>query len=320
MNTIVVGGAGFIGSHFVDRLLAEEQGRVRVFDNFSSGREWHLRHHHGLVRFSIVRGDVHDLSLLHDAMDGFDRVIHLASNPDIAKAIEDPTIDFDQGTALTNSVIEAARRAGVSEVLYASGSGVYGDLGVQEAEEDFGPLCPTSPYGASKLAGEALMSAYSAMFGVKTSVFRFGNVVGPRQTHGVGFDFIRRLRRDPTHLNILGDGNQSKPYIHVDDVVTAVLQMSATRESRHETFNVASNDTVTVKKIARLALDVLNIDANQCEFRFSGGDRGWQGDIPVVRLSTERIRSRGWRCALSSSEAVRSAMHSLAVDDAAGRF
>lgn len=320
MNTIIVGGAGFIGSHFTDRLLAEGDANVRLYDNFTSGREWHYAHHVSDPRLSVVRGDVEDLSRLAEAMAGFTRVIHLASNPDIAKAMTDPTIDFHQGTALTNSVVEAARIAGVKEILYASGSGVYGDLGEHEAEEDHGPMVPTSPYGASKLAGEALLSAYSAMFGIAASAFRFGNVVGPRQTHGVGFDFIRRLRRDPTRLEILGDGRQSKSYVHVDDVVSAVLGMSRDRLAPYEVFNVATGDYITVREIADLALEVLGIDAADCAFSFTGGDRGWKGDVPIVRLSTARIRGRGWRCSLSSSEALKAAMVSMADDDALGRL
>ena len=156
-------------------------------------------------------------------MDGHDTVVHLASNPDIAAAVTNPAIDFDQGTALTNNVVEAMRTTSAQRLLYASGSGVYGDLGHTEAHEDHGPLLPGSTYGASKLAGEALICSYVAMFDLTACAFRFGNVVGPRQTHGVGFDFVRRLRKDPTVLSILGDGSQSKSYIDVGDVVSAVL-------------------------------------------------------------------------------------------------
>ena len=315
-----MGGAGFIGSHFVDRLLLDVNAEVHIFDNFTSGREWHFEQHIDNPRFKVIRGDVEDTSALATAMSGFNRVIHLASNPDIAKAMIDPTIDFFQGTALTSSVVEAARISGVNEILYASGSGVYGDLGEIEAEENQGPMIPSSPYGASKLAGEALLSAYSAMFGIKCSAFRFGNVVGPRQTHGVGFDFIRRLRREPHHLEILGDGQQSKSYIHVDDVVSAVLLMSSTRVNDFEVFNVATGDYITVNEIALLALEVLNLSKETTIFSFTGGDRGWKGDVPIVRISTERVRSRGWSCTKLCSQALRSAMESMVLDDEKGRF
>src|SRR5262245_31235790 len=228
---IIVGGAGFIGSHFCDRLLGEEGGAVRVtlYDNFSSGREWHFAHHASDSRLRVVRGNAEDTAALAAAMQGHDVVIHLASNPDIARAATEPTIDFSQGTALTQSVVEAMRTTSAKRVLYASGSGVYGDLGSHEAGEDHGPLVPVSTYGASKLAGESLIASYAAMFGLSGCSFRFGNVVGPRQTHGVGFDFARRLLADAAKgdgkivLRILGDGKQSKSYIHVDDVVRAVM-------------------------------------------------------------------------------------------------
>src|SRR5262249_35057567 len=210
----------FIGSHFTDRLLADDSiTAVTVYDNFSSGREWHYEQHLSHPRFRAIRGDVKDLDLLTTAMNDHDIVIHLASNPDIARAATDPEIDFREGTSLTNNVVEAMRRSKTTTILYASGSGVYGDLGEIEAGEDYGPLVPISTYGASKLAGEGLISAYCHMFDLTGRAFRFGNVVGPRQTHGVGFDFLRQLLSDPHKLRILGDGTQSKSYIHVTDVV-----------------------------------------------------------------------------------------------------
>ncbi|TMB86983.1 MAG: NAD-dependent epimerase/dehydratase family protein, partial [Chloroflexi bacterium] len=226
-RVLIPGGAGFIGSSFVDRLLADDDvEQVTVFDNFSSGREWHLERWRDERRLRLVHGEITELDTLTSAARGSELVIHLASNPDIARAATEPTIDFDQGTALTNNVLEAMRRAAVRTILYASGSGVYGDLGEIEVHEDHGPLVPISTYGASKLAGEALISAYCHMFDMRGLVFRFGNVVGPRQTHGVGFDFIRSLREAPGRLRILGDGTQSKSYVHVDDVVAAVLLAS----------------------------------------------------------------------------------------------
>ena len=170
-----------------------------------------------------MRGDVGDLDLLIDAMRGSEPVIHLASNPDIARAATEPSVDFDEGTRLTHQVVEAMRPSSTQRILYASGSGVYGDLGEYEATEDYGPLIPVSTYGASKLAGEALIASYCYMFGLIGCAFRFGNVVGPHQTHGVGFDFLRRLLHDPSQLEILGDGSQSKSYVHVSDVIDAVL-------------------------------------------------------------------------------------------------
>jgi UDP-glucose 4-epimerase len=320
-NICIVGGAGFIGSHFVDRLLDEALVEsVTVFDNFSSGREWHLDRHAGNGRLRIIRGDVSDFDSLAPAMVGMDTVIHLASNPDIARAAVEPAIDFDSGTVLTHHVLEAMRMSGATRIMYASGSGVYGDLGEEEVDEDHGPLLPISTYGASKLAGEALISAYCHMFGLRGFVFRFGNVIGPRQTHGVGYDFLRRLSSDPGHLLILGDGRQSKSYIHVADVVEAVL-LAVTRNSAPvATYNVATGDYITVGEIARMAVEVMGLDPEGTEFEFSGTDRGWKGDVPVVRLSTKRVRALGWTNTMSTREAMRASLESMLKEVSSGKL
>jgi UDP-glucose 4-epimerase len=317
---LIVGGAGFIGSHFTDHLLADSSvTAVTLFDNFSSGRAWHFEAHLSDPRLRVVRGDVGDLSRLANAMIGHDVVIHLASNPDIARAATEPEVDFYQGTLLTNNVVEAMRRTGVGRILYASGSGIYGDLGEIEAHEDHGPLVPISTYGASKLAGEALVSAYCAMFGLSGCALRFGNVVGPHQTHGVGYDFVRRLLADPTRLNILGDGNQSKSYIHVSDIVSAVLHAHRFCPKDFEAYNVATGDYITVTQIAKLAVDCLGLPVAP-HFEYSGGDRGWKGDIPIVRLNTDRIRELGWSCQRGTRGALRDSLLSLIEDARAGRI
>src|SRR5579863_5222905 len=276
----IAGGAGFIGSHFTDRLLCDRSVEaVTLYDNFSSGREWHYAHHTHDSRVLVVRGDLKDMATLGRAMAGHDVVIHLASNPDIARAAAEPDIDFREGTFLTQQVVEAMRRAGVPRLLYASGSGVYGDLGNYEAEEDYGPLIPVSTHSASKLAGEALIASYCAMFGLTACAFRFGNVVGARQTHGVGFDFVRRLHTQPDRLRVLGDGRQSKSYIYVEDVVEAVLLAHQTShgaaEKPFEVYNVATGDYVTVTEIAQLAIEVAGLPEDQVRLEYTGGDRGW---------------------------------------------
>jgi UDP-glucose 4-epimerase len=319
-SVFVVGGAGFIGSHFVDRLLGEETTRrVTIFDNFSSGREWHYSHHRSDPRFTVVRGDVKDLGALRSAMDGHEVVIHLASNPDIARAATEPDIDFREGTYLTQNVVEAMRQSSAKCVLYASGSGVYGDLGEVEAGEDHGPLAPISTYGASKLAGEALITSYVHMFGLSGCSFRFGNVVGPRQTHGVGFDFLRRLLKDPSELSILGDGTQSKSYIHVTDVVDAVLVAHRRSTKPIEVFNVATGDYITVREIAELACECLGLGPGKTRLSFGTGNRGWRGDVPVVRLATDRMRSLGWRCRRNTREALKASLMEMLPDLRAGR-
>ncbi len=250
-RTCIIGGAGFIGSHFVDRLLSDSAvEQVTVYDNFSSGRLWHLAPHQTDARLRVIEGEVEDLETLTSAVADANAVIHLASNPDIARAATEPSVDFDQGTLLTHRVVEAVRRTGVTSLLYASGSGVYGDLGQAEASEDHGPLIPVSTYGASKLAGEALIASYCHMFGLTAWAFRFGNVVGPRQTHGVGYDFVRRLLLDESELRILGDGSQSKSYIHVTDVIEAVFSAWAWGRKPFDVYNVATGDYITVVEIA----------------------------------------------------------------------
>jgi UDP-glucose 4-epimerase len=305
----IVGGAGFIGSYFVDRLLGDPvTERVTVYDNFTSGREWHFAPHAADPRLTVVRDDVQNLDALTHAMKAHDAVVHLASNPDIAKAMSDPTIDFYEGTLLTSNVVEAARASGVGLIIYASGSGVYGDLGDTDAQEDMGPLIPVSTYGASKLAGEALIASYCYMFGIRGRVFRFGNVVGPRQTHGVGFDFIRRLLVDPERLRVLGDGSQSKSYVDVEDVVDAVLLAVRATPEPFRAYNVASGDYITVAEIADLAVEVVGRRKGDTVLEYTGGSRGWKGDVPIVRLDTSRIRSLGWSNRRNSRDAL---MHSM---------
>jgi len=317
----LAGGAGFIGSHFTDRLLCDRGVEaVTLYDNFSSGREWHYEHQLHDPRLKVIRGDVKDLAALERAMAGHDVVIHLASNPDIARAAVEPDIDFREGTFLTQQIVEAMRRTGASRLLYASGSGVYGDLGIYEAEEDYGPLIPVSTYGASKLAGEALIASYCFMFGLTACAFRFGNVVGARQTHGVGFDFVRRLRAQPDRLRILGDGSQSKSYIHVEDVVNAVLTAHELTPGNFQVYNVATGDYITVTEIARLAIEVMGLTEDQVRIEYTGGDRGWKGDVPVVRLNTDRIRSLGWTCRRNTRQALCVSLHAMLDDARLGRL
>lgn len=316
----VVGGAGFIGSHVVGRLLDDTQvERVTVYDNFSSGREQNLKPHLGERRLEVISGDAEDMDRLCPAIAGHDVVVHLASNPDIAAAATDPALDFRQGTVLTQSVCEAVRRSGVDRLLYASGSGVYGDLGELQAAENYGPLEPVSTYGASKLAGEALLSAYSSMFGLKTTALRLANVVGPRQAHGVAFDFVHRLLDDPTALRVLGDGHQSKSYVHVSDVVEAMMLVASSQAEAHSVYNVATEDYLTVTEIARLVLAALGLDLSTVRFDYAGGKRGWKGDVPVVRLTTEKIRGLGWKSRFTSREAIELAVRSMLTEALAGR-
>jgi UDP-glucose 4-epimerase len=312
VKTFVTGGAGFIGSHFVNRLLnSEKTERVVVYDNFTSGQRSYLQALTSDRRLSIMEADLKDAGRIREAMDGCDTIFHLAANPDIAKAITRPDIDFWEGTYLTQNVLEAMRQTGATRIFYASGSGVYGEDPAVDFPESYGPCIPISTYGASKLASESLIAAYCHMFGLVARVFRFANVVGPRQTHGVGYDFIRRLKSDPTALRILGDGTQKKSYVHVDDVLEAIFLVAANAIKSYEVFNVATDDYVTVRQIADLAVAIAGLRPDEVRYDFAGGDRGWKGDVPIVRFDCSKIRALGWRNRRSSAEALSDALEAM---------
>lgn len=303
MNYFIAGGAGFIGSHLVKKILKEEsKSFVIVFDNFTSGQMWHLEEVIDNKRLSIVKGDIKDIDFLVASMKSADCVYHFASNPDISKALTQPDIDFWEGTYLTNNILEAVRRDAVPKLIYASGSGVYGDAGYVETDEDYSPLIPISTYGASKLAGEALISSYCFMFGLNAAAFRFANVVGPNQTHGVGYDFLNKLIKNPVELDILGNGTQSKSYIYVYDVLNAIRLIETKYLKGFSYFNVATNDYITVKEIAEVVLDVMGL--KNTKLNFGEDDRGWKGDVPIVRLNSEKIRNIGWTNKYNSKQAI----------------
>jgi UDP-glucose 4-epimerase len=303
VNYFIVGGAGFIGSNLVKRILSvEDCATVTIFDNFSSGQWWHLNEIKNNPDLTIINDDVKNLDSLITCMTGSEVVYHFASNPDISKAVTHPDIDFWQGTFLTNNVLEAMRINGIKKLVYASGSGVYGDVGYQETDEDYAPLLPISTYAASKLAGEALISAYCYMFDMDAATFRFANVIGPNQTHGVGYDFIKKLRKNPHELEILGDGTQSKSYIYVTDIIDAIRLIETKHLKGYSYFNVATLDYISVTEIADIIVNVLGL--KQVNYKYTGGDRGWKGDVPIVRLNSDKIRKLGWINQYSSKDAM----------------
>ena len=312
MKVFVSGGAGFIGSHLLRRLLQEaDVTQLTVFDNFTSGQWSYLGAMKADPRLEVVKADLKDLSAIEDAMNGASVVYHLAANPDIAKAVTQPDIDFWEGTFLAQNVLEAMRITGTRRIFYTSGSGVYGEDPEVAFPESYGPCEPISTYGASKLACEGLISAYCHMFEFFGRAFRFANVVGPRQTHGVGYDFVRRLKADPHQLRILGDGSQSKSYIHVDDVLEAIFLVGRVPEPRFDIFNVATDDYVTVKEIADIAVAESGLEGSEVRYDFTGGDRGWKGDVPIVRFDVTKIKALGWKARRSSGEAVRDSIRSM---------
>jgi UDP-glucose 4-epimerase len=301
-RVLVAGGAGFIGSHLTHELMRRPDYEVVVFDNFVSGN---LAYLDGLLddpRLRLIHADLQDFEKVTAATHGVEHVYLFAANPDIAAAATDPGVDFWQGTYLTHNVIEAMRVNGVPRITYASGSGVYGDCGARTVDEESGPLIPVSTYGASKLACEAMLAAYAHMFGIHAVAFRFANVVGPRQTHGVTYDFVRRLLERPDRLRILGDGNQSKSYIHVSDVISAMLTISGRGWEGFEVFNAGTGDYVTVTEIADLVVERMELVG--VRYEYTGGSRGWKGDVPIVRFSSDKLAALGWRCGHSSIEAL----------------
>ena len=308
----ISGGAAFIGSHLLSALLkAPATEQVVIFDNFSCGQLSYIQKGADDARVKVVKADLKDLSAVTSAMAGCDTVFHLAANPDIAKAVTQPDIDFWEGTYLTQNVLEAMRITGAQKILYTSGSGVYGENPAVAFAEDYGPSVPISTYGASKLACEGLIAAYCHMFEVTGRAFRFANVVGPRQTHGVGYDFVRRLKADPARLRILGDGTQKKSYIHVEDVLAAIRLADASTTRNYEVFNVATDDYITVTEIADLALRVSGLVSGNVQYEYTGGDRGWKGDVPIVRFDCSKIKALGWKAQRSSAEAVTDAMRAM---------
>jgi UDP-glucose 4-epimerase len=291
MKCFVTGGAGFIGSHMVDRLVSDGH-QVTVYDNLSLGREDFIRHHYGKVGFRFVKGDLLDIDLLRDSMQGCDAVIHLAANSDIVKSAKHTRIDLEQGTIATYNVLESMRSNHVGKIVFTSSSVVYGEVKKLPIAEDYGPLFPISMYGASKLACEALTSAFCHNFGFQSWIYRFANVTGPRVTHGVVLDFYRKLQKNPRELEVLGDGKQAKPYIEVRDVVDGMIFGFTHTTDSVNYFNLGTDGLTPVSVIAHEVLRELGLAGT--EIRYTGGVRGWPGDVSRVSLDMTKLRSLGW--------------------------
>lgn len=308
MKTLVTGGAGFIGSHLCDRLLAEGHV-VTAVDDLSLGRMANIAHLMGRADFTFVQMDVSDQACLtgfcRDA--GFDTVFHLAANSDIARSHADPGVDVSRTFATTISVLEAMRLCAIKDIVFASTSAVYGEA-PGRIREDHGPLAPISHYGAAKLASEGFISSYVENYGLRSWIIRFPNVVGPRATHGAVFDFVGRLHARPDRLDVLGDGKQEKPYLFVTDLVDAmVLAWTHAGEARN-VFNVGASSRTTVAAMARIVVEESGVPAT---IVFGRGDRGWIGDVPRFDYDSSRIRALGWAERLSSDEAVRATARAL---------
>ncbi len=306
---IVTGGAGFIGSHMVDRLLSEGN-EVTVIDNLSSGRMEVLEHHTRNPDFKFTRLDILELEKLKKAISGADIIFHFAANPDVRLGAENTKVHLEQNIIATYNLLEAMRINKQRNIVFTSTSTVYGEATALPTPEDYGPLVPISLYGASKLACEALITSYCHTFEMKSWIFRFANIVGSRSTHGIIVDFVNKLRNNPGTLEILGDGQQRKSYLHVSDCVDAILFALENSHEMANIFNIGSNDTINATEIGEIVVEEMGL--KNVEFSYTGGTRGWKGDVPKMLLSIDKLRSLGWKPAHNSRdsvvEAVRSAL------------
>jgi UDP-glucose 4-epimerase len=304
MKYFITGGAGFIGSHLAEKLI--DLGPVTVYDNLSSGRDNFITHLAEQEGFDFIRAELLDLDTLKKSLRGHDVVFHLAANPDVREAIRKTDIDLKQGTIATYNVLEAMRENGIKKVVFASSSTVYGETSLKPLTEDYGPLLPISLYGASKLACEGLISAFCHIFQMKAWIFRFANIVGPRATHGVIFDFIKKLKRNSIELEILGDGKQQKPYLYVDDCTDGMLYGLRHADEQVNIYNLGANSSTKVSDIAKMLVE--QMDLPNVKFKYTGGNRGWPGDVPQVRFDTSKMERIGWKPGCKSDEAVRKAI------------
>ncbi len=311
MKCIVTGGAGFIGSHLVDRLL-DRGDDVTVIDNLSGGKLEFISPHIPDDRFNLIKADISANDYICKELKGADMVFHLAANPDVKIGAENTHTHLQQNIISTYNILESMRIFGVKSIAFTSTSTIYGEASVMPTPEDYGPLKPISLYGASKLSSEALISSYCHTFDMQSWIYRFANIIGDRSTHGVIYDFIGRLKDDPTKLTILGNGKQSKSYLHVDDCVNAMLHVVNIGKEQVNIYNIGSEDRINVADIARIVADEMKM--NGVKFEYTGGERGWKGDVPFMALSIEKIKATGWKPSHNSEESVRLCVRSMLAD------
>ncbi len=307
MFCIVTGGAGFIGSHIVDTLVAGGDD-VLVIDDCSAGTPENLAQHLTGERVRFIRQNLLDDGW-QEHLKGADRVYHIAADPDVRQSAVTPDSQMKNNITATYRVLEAMRAHGVPELVFTSTSTVYGEATVIPTPETYTPLEPISVYGATKLACEALISSYCHSFDMQAWIYRFANIIGERSNHGVIPDFIHKLRKDPQELEILGDGRQTKSYLEVGECVRAVEFGIDHAHDPVNTFNIGSEDWIDVVAIADIVTEEMNLSG--VRYRFTGGARGWVGDVPKMQLSVERLKALGWRCETTSRESVRTATRAL---------
>lgn len=309
MKYFVAGAAGFISSQIINRLVSLYPDiEIVAYDNLSSGNPRYLNWAiaHGNVRFVVA--DIKDLNTLILYMKDCAVTYHFASNADISKAVIDPTVDFREGTCLTQNILEAMRFNAVKKIIYASGSGVFGNTGEIIADEDYHPMLPISTYGASKLAGEALICSYCHMFDIIGRSYRFANVVGGKSTHGIIKDFVEKLSKNPFYLKILGSGKQKKGYIYVEDVIDGIFMTEKKCTEKYDYFNISPDNQITVKEIADIVVEEMGLDNVKYEY---SGETSWKGDVSLIKMSSNKAKAYGWKCSYTSEEAIRKATREM---------
>lgn len=309
MHCIVTGGAGFIGSHLVDLLLARGD-TVTVIDSMVAGRMKNLEENIGALT-AFKHADLLEDGW-QDLFAGADRVYHIAADPDVRGSARKSFEVYNNNVTATVRVLEAMKEHDVKEIVFTSTSTVYGEADIIPTPETYAPMVPISIYGASKLACEAMISAYAATYDMKAWVYRFANIIGSRSTHGVIYDFVRKLSEDPTRLEILGDGRQSKSYLAVENCVAAMVYAPTVSDGTFNVFNIGSEDWVSVKQIAELIIEEMGL--SNVSLHFTGGDRGWVGDVPMMRLSVDKLKATGWTPGITSEESVRQAIRATIAD------
>jgi UDP-glucose 4-epimerase len=303
MSTVfITGGAGFIGSHVSERFLSEGK-TVTVYDNLVSGRKEWIEHLLGKKGFTFIQADLLDFETLKKTMQRHEIVWHLGANTDIRAGHRILDLDLRNCTVGTYNVLEAMRQNRIDKLLFASSATVYGEAPIEPLPENYGPLLPISLYGAGKLACEGLISAYSSLFSIKAWIFRFANVIGGRMRRAVIYDFIEKLKRNPKELEILGDGHQEKPFFLVDDCIDGMLCAFQNAKTSCDIFNLGCDSTTNVTRIAEIVVEEMGL--KDVKFKYTGGRRGWVGDVPQVKFNVEKMKRFGWQTKYTSDEAVR---------------
>lgn len=308
-KTLVTGGAGFIGSHLTDKLIAKGNDVV-VFDNLSSGDLKNLEHLKDNKKFSFIKGDLINPEEIETALRNVSKVYHIAANPEVRLGETNTKTHFEQNIVASYNLLEAMRKNDVKNIIFTSTSAVYGDAKIIPTSEGY-PAMPISTYGASKLAVEGMISSFCHTFGMRGIVFRFANVIGRGSNHGVIIDFIKKLKNNPNELEILGDGTQTKSYIYIDDCIEGMLFGEEKSNANFELFNLGSEDKITVKELADLVVNGLGL--NDVRYKFTGGyqGRGWRGDVKFMQLSIEKIKNLGWKPKYNSKEAVKKTVNEV---------